>query len=138
MREWRLAGVRLGAASSGASGGAFIGARGRMAAWARAAGEGAPRVPNLGAQLPPVAGEARLGTSSARGKKMPPRGGFLRGITRFCGPAEDLLGACGPTWPGGLCAGQLACRRWDRAEGGERREKVMGLKRKKQKLQGPG
>jgi hypothetical protein len=32
MRGWRLVGVGVRAASSGASGGAFIGARGRMAA----------------------------------------------------------------------------------------------------------
>jgi hypothetical protein len=41
----------LGVMSSGSSGGAFIGARGRMVAWARAAGKARPRE-KPGAQLP--------------------------------------------------------------------------------------
>jgi hypothetical protein len=36
------------------------------------------------------------------------------------------------------CAGQRACRRWDRAVGGERREKVMGLMREKHKQRESG
>jgi hypothetical protein len=36
------------------------------------------------------------------------------------------------------CIGQLACRRWDRAVRGERREMMMGLKREKQKQRGLG
>jgi hypothetical protein len=38
----------VGASNSGALGGAFIGARGRMVAWARAAGEGETRGKNQG------------------------------------------------------------------------------------------
>jgi hypothetical protein len=90
MRGWWLAGVGLGAASSGASGGAFIGARGRIVAWARAAGEGVTKGQNRGSGCLAVTGEAHRGTSSARGRKMPPRGGFLRGTSGFCGLARDL------------------------------------------------
>jgi hypothetical protein len=56
-----------------------------------------------------------------------------RGISRVL---EDPHGWAASVALG--CAGQLACRRWDRIEGGERREKVMGLKRRKQKQQGSG
>jgi hypothetical protein len=48
MRGWQDVGVGLGAASSGASGGAFIGLRRRMVAWARAAGEGATTGSKIG------------------------------------------------------------------------------------------
>jgi hypothetical protein len=34
------------------------------------------------------------------------------------------------------CAGQLACQRWDRVVGGERREKMTGLMRRKPKRGG--
>jgi hypothetical protein len=61
------------------SGGAFIGVRGRMAAWAQAAEEGATRVQNQGHGCLVVTGGAHRGASSARGQRMPPRGGFLRG-----------------------------------------------------------
>jgi hypothetical protein len=125
------------AESSGGLRCGFIGARGRMVAWARAAWEGVTKGQSRRCGCLTVAGVARRGTSSARGRTMPPRGGFLRGRARFCGPAGDLQGVGGSTWLGASvapgCAGQLACRRWDRVEGGERREKVMGLVREKQK-----
>jgi hypothetical protein len=35
------------------------------------------------------------------------------------------------------CAGQMACRRYDRVGGGERREKMMGLMCMKHKQRGP-
>jgi hypothetical protein len=44
------------------------------------------------------------------------------------------LGRAALAAPG--CAGQLACRRWDRALGGERREKMMGLMSRKRKIAG--
>jgi hypothetical protein len=65
-------------ASSGTSGGAFIGARGRMAAsWA--ARKGATRGQNRRCGCLAITGGARRGASSTRGRRMPPRGGFLRG-----------------------------------------------------------
>jgi hypothetical protein len=66
-------------ASSEASGGAFIGARGGMAARARVAREGATRGQNWGRGCFASTDGARRGASSARGRRMPPRGGFLRG-----------------------------------------------------------
>jgi hypothetical protein len=44
-------------------------------------------------------------------------------------------------WAGSVtpgCAGQLACRRWDRVEGGERREKVRDLSAKSKNSRGLG
>jgi hypothetical protein len=73
-----------------ASSGAFIGARGRMAAWARAVGEGPTRGQNRGRSCLAGTGRARHGASSASGRRKPPRGGSLRGRVRFCGPAGDL------------------------------------------------
>jgi hypothetical protein len=68
------------------------------------------------------------------------RGDFLRGRAGFCGPVEDFQGAGGSTWPGGLSYAGL--RRpvglsvMGQGRGRERREKMMGLKREKQKEQG--
>jgi hypothetical protein len=69
----------VGAASLGASGGAFIGARGRMAAWAQTAGEGPTRGQNRGRSYLASASGARRGASSAHGRRKSPRGGFPRG-----------------------------------------------------------
>jgi hypothetical protein len=74
----------------------------RIATWARAAGECVTRGQNRGRSCLAVTGEARRVTSSARGRKMLPRGGFRRGRSRFCGPVGDFHGAGGSTWPGGL------------------------------------
>jgi hypothetical protein len=65
--------------SLGAAGGAFIGARGGVVAWARAVREGSTRGETGGAAalLAPVG--ARRGASSAHGRGMPLREGFLRG-----------------------------------------------------------
>jgi hypothetical protein len=94
----RAQGPRLGRA--------FIGVRGKMAAWALAAGEGITRGQNWGRGYLAVIGEAHRGASSARGRKMPPHGDFLRGRAGFCGLAGDLQGVGGSTWPGELsCAG---------------------------------
>jgi hypothetical protein len=91
-------------------------------------GEGRPGGQIRGRSYLVVAGEAHRGSRSAHGKKIPPCGGFLRGRAGFRRPAgiSRVLagphGRAGSVTPG--CAGQLACRRWDRAEGGERKEKV--------------
>jgi hypothetical protein len=69
----------LGATSSWASGWALIGVRGRMVAWAQAAGEGETRGQNRGRSRLAGASGAHHGASSAHGKGKPPRGGFLRG-----------------------------------------------------------
>jgi hypothetical protein len=55
-----------------------------------------------------------------------------RGISRvLAGPLGWGLGCAG-------CAGQVACRQWDRAEGGERREKVRDLSAKSKNSRGQG
>jgi hypothetical protein len=45
-------------------------------------------------------------------------------------------GRVGSVAPG--CVGQLACQRWDRPEGGERREKVRDLSAKSKNSRGLG
>jgi hypothetical protein len=45
-------------------------------------------------------------------------------------------GRAGSIVPG--CAGQLACRRWDKAQGGERWEKVRDLSAKSKNSRGLG
>jgi hypothetical protein len=113
-----------------------------MVAWAQADGKGPTSGQNQGRSCLASAGEARRGASSARGRRKPPPGGLLRGRAIFCGPVGDLQVLAGPLGRAGSaalgCAGQLACRRWDKAVGGERREKVVGLMREKQKQQGLG
>jgi hypothetical protein len=102
-----------------------------MVAWARAAGDGETRGQNRGRGCLIVTGGARRGASNARGRRISTRGDFLRGRARFCGPAVDhqvLAGPLGQVASAALrCAGQLACQRWNRTMGGERRGKVMGL-----------
>jgi hypothetical protein len=115
---------------------------GRMAAWHEPLGKVRPggKTEGIAASLAPAG--VRRGATSARVRRKPPRGGFLRGRARFCGPAEDLQVLAGPLGRAAsaapVCAGQLACRRRDKAVGGERREKMMGLMHRKQKLRGPG
>jgi hypothetical protein len=128
----------VGAVSSGGLGSGFIGAKGRMAAWARAAREGMTRGQNWGRGCLAVAGEARRGASSARGRIMLPRGGFLRGRRDFVGQREISRVLASPHGQAarlrrsaGLPA--MGQGRGRREEGGERREKVMGLVCEKQK-----
>jgi hypothetical protein len=59
--------------------GAFIGAKGRMADWARAAGEGMTRGQNRGHGCLAVTSKARRGASSARDRKMLPAWRFPEG-----------------------------------------------------------
>jgi hypothetical protein len=113
--------------SLGASGGAFIGARGGMVAWARAAGEGETRGKN-GRSFLAGAGGARRGASSARGRGKSSREGFLRGVARdLVGPrktsdtrasplGQAALAAPGApaSWPAGDGTGA-----WGRREVGE-------------------
>jgi hypothetical protein len=97
-RGWRLAGVGLGAASSGDLGWGFYrreredGGLGMSCCVRRNQG-----VQNQGRGCLAVTGESHRGASSARGGKMPPRGGFVRGKSGFFRPAGDLQGAGGPT-----------------------------------------
>jgi hypothetical protein len=69
----------LGATSLGASGGAFIGVRGGMVAWARAARGGETRQTQGRSRLA-GAGGARRGASNARGRGKAPCGDLLRGV----------------------------------------------------------
>jgi hypothetical protein len=63
-----------------------------MAAWARAAGEGTTRGQNWGRGCLVVTSGARRGTSSARGRRMPLRGGFLRGKSEILWASGDFPG----------------------------------------------
>jgi hypothetical protein len=83
-------------------------------AWAQATGEGPTRGQDQGRSCLADASGAHHGASSARGKRMPPRRGFLRGRARFYGPAGDLQVLASPLGRAALaalvCAGQLAYR----------------------------
>jgi hypothetical protein len=108
-----------------------------------ARGEQTTLVYGRGCSCLAVTSGACRGASSARSRIMPPQGGFLSGKSEILwasgGFSRVLAGPHGRAASVALgCTGQLACWQWDRTEGGERREKVMGLKRKKQKQQGPG
>jgi hypothetical protein len=80
----------VGVASSRVLGGTFIGTRGRMAAWARASGEG-PTMGQTGAAaallVPAGLAVAPAAPAAEEYRRMEH---FLRGKARFCGPAEDL------------------------------------------------
>jgi hypothetical protein len=114
-------------ASLGASGGAFIGARGRMAAWHEMMGRARPGGKTVGAAVSLSPAWLAVAPAAPAVEKCRRVEAYSGGRARFCGLARDFPGA-----------GQLACRRWDRTEGGERREKVMGLRREKQNQRGPG
>jgi hypothetical protein len=98
--------LRFGATSSGASGGAFIGAREGMVAWARAVGEGPTRGQNRGCSCLAGASGGSRSASSARSRRKSLRGGFLRGKSKTLWARGRFPGAGRPTWLGGLsCAG---------------------------------
>jgi hypothetical protein len=56
-----------------------------------------------------------------------------RGISRVLAGPYDRVGLVGLG-----CASQLACRRWGRAEGAERREKVRDISAKTKNSRGLG
>jgi hypothetical protein len=56
-----------------------------------------------------------------------------QGISRVLAGPHCWAGSVAPG-----CAGQLACQRWDKTEGGERREKVRDLSAKSKNSRGLG